>query len=208
MFLDACSVWATKVLLQARVKLVHVDLSLPMLLFECTRLVHMIERMSFELPQNILSSTPGSDWGIIRDLCTSRTLPHHLLSQIPANRGQYVGRQSTMFAIKRSVPMSVKMQRTLDKKRTISAADGPTKSQIGKSKVSVLLRASSMCLSRLKTRASILSTKASAGARSRKNSKPASIMCCSRRRSTQKVAHARGEDEWSWKLRGEKITFV
>ena len=61
------------------------------------------------------------------------------------------GGQSTIFAIKRSVPMSVKMQQTLEHKRIISSSDGPTKSHIWKSKASVLLRSSSMRLSTLKT---------------------------------------------------------
>ena len=37
-----------------------------------------------------------------------------------------------MFAIKRSVPMSINMQRTLELKRIISSADEPIKSQIEK----------------------------------------------------------------------------
>ena len=44
------------------------------------------------------------------------------------------GGQSTIFAIKRSVPMSVKMQQTLEHKRIISSSDGPTKSHVWKSK--------------------------------------------------------------------------
>ena len=39
------------------------------------------------------------------------------------------GRQPTMSANKRSVPMSVKMRRTLEPQRIMSHADGPTKSQ-------------------------------------------------------------------------------